>query len=145
MRLENFTPISALIGGALIGLSATMMLLLNGRVAGISGILDGIVNVSGKEWTLRALFLVGLLLGGGILLQIYPAAFGGEIDIGLPWLLSAGVLVGFGTRLGSGCTSGHGVCGLSRLSTRSLVATMGFMAIGFLAASILHGVLWVQP
>ena len=140
--MENFTPISALIGGALIGLSATLMLLLNGRVAGISGILDGVLNGGKDERVLKFVFLAGLLLGGGVLTFVYPQAFGGEVEVGLPLMIGAGLLVGFGTRLGSGCTSGHGVCGLSRFSTRSLVATMVFMALGFGIASLLHGILW---
>ena len=120
------------------------MLLLNGRVAGISGILDSVLAGPGKSWGLKVTFLLGLLLGGFGLRAYYPEAFGGIVDVGLPILLLAGLFVGFGTRLGSGCTSGHGVCGISRLSTRSISATLIFMALGFAIASVLHGVIWGQ-
>ena len=132
--MENFTPYSALAGGALIGASASMMLLMNGRVAGISGIAGGLFQ-SKDQRTDRALFLCGLLAGGTILLAAYPTAFTMELERSLPALVAAGLLVGVGTRIGSGCTSGHGVCGLSRLSPRSLVATISFMAAGFAVAS----------
>ena len=137
--IENFTPASAIIGGALIGLSANLMLLLNGRVAGISGILEGVIAFFGKDSRLQMGFVAGLLFAGLSLSWFYPEAFGGEIVMPVIWVVIAGVLVGFGTRLGSGCTSGHGVCGLSRFSTRSLVATMTFMAAGFALATIVHG------
>lgn len=142
--MENFTPYSALIGGALIGLSANLMLLLNGRVAGISGILEGILKGPHTNWSNKVFFLFGLLAGGLALLWGYPQAFTGEVNVGVPLLVASGLFVGFGTRLGSGCTSGHGVCGLSRLSTRSLFATLVFMGAGFATASGLHGVLWGQ-
>ena len=139
--IENFTPVTAILGGALIGLSANIMLLLNGRVAGISGILEGAMAFFGRESRLQLSFIGGLLLAGLSLNWLYPGAFSGEVTMSVVWVIVAGVLVGFGTRLGSGCTSGHGVCGLSRFSTRSLVATMTFMAAGFALATILHGVL----
>lgn len=137
--MHNFTPWSATIGGALIGLSATLLLVLCGRVAGISGILEGVFSLKDKDVRGRLLFIFGLLLGGALLGYGYPTAFQGEIEIGWIELIVAGLFVGFGTRLGSGCTSGHGVCGLSRFSVRSLVATMTFMAVGFCTATVLHG------
>ena len=143
--MENFTPISALLGGALIGLAATLLLLFNGRVAGISGILEGVFEPKHKDAAGRFLFLAGLLTGGLFLLAVYPSAFGGQMGLSAWIVVSAGLLVGFGTRLGSGCTSGHGVCGLSRLSGRSLVATMSFMAVGFLVATAFHGLLGGAP
>ncbi|HEX4878551.1 MAG TPA: YeeE/YedE family protein [Limnobacter sp.] len=131
-----FTPLSALAGGALIGLSAVMLALLTGRVAGISGIVGGLIKPQAGEVLWRAAFVIGLLLAP----WLYMAWFG-PLQIENPrepWLLIvAGLLVGYGTRLGSGCTSGHGVCGLSRLSPRSLVAVLVFMAAGFAAASLL--------
>ncbi len=137
----EFTPWTALIGGSLIGLAASGLLLLNGRIAGISGILGGVLKPVSGDWAWRALFLLGLLAAP----WLYTAFFGVvEMESPRPmWaLIVAGLLVGYGTRLGSGCTSGHGVCGLSRLSIRSLAATLVFMAVGFAAASLLmNGVL----
>ena len=137
--MTNFTPWSALFGGALIGISASALLLLNGRVAGISGILGGLVRTRAPEgetsW--RAMFLVGLLVGGVVLFFLRPASFGAA-PVSVPLAIVAGVFVGFGTRLGSGCTSGHGVCGLSRFSGRSLAATMTFMAAGAMAAFVVQ-------
>ena len=141
--MEHFTPGSALIGGLLIGLSANLMLLLNGRVAGISGILDGAFQQGSSERSLRWLFLIGLGAGGALLSLLYPTAFSGAVNVGIPLTITAGLLVGFGTRLGSGCTSGHGVCGLSRFSKRSLFATCVFMGAGFGIATLFHGLLEV--
>ena len=135
--MTNFTPWSALGGGALIGISASILLLFNGRVAGISGILGGLVRPRAEETSWRALFIVGLLIGGVVLYLVRPASFGAA-PVSLPLAIVAGVLVGFGTRLGSGCTSGHGVCGLSRFSGRSLAATMTFMATGAMAAFVVQ-------
>ena len=134
--MENFTPISATIGGALIGLSASVLLLSTGKIAGISGIVGGIFS-EGKELSHRFSFLAGLLFGGLLLTLFYAQAFTVELSRSPAALVTAGVLVGVGTRIGSGCTSGHGVCGLSRLSTRSLVATCTFMACGFVSASLI--------
>jgi uncharacterized membrane protein YedE/YeeE len=121
-----------LAGGAIIGASASLLLFLSGRVAGISGIVGGILGGVGEERTWRALFVVGLLLGGVLAMLIAPDAFAAAPPaIGVA--IAAGALVGVGTKLGSGCTSGHGVCGLSRLSARSLVATVTFIATGALA------------
>lgn len=135
--MTNFTPWSALFGGALIGISASALLLLNGRVAGISGILGGLVRPRAEETSWRALFVAGLLVGGVALLLFRPASFG-VAPVSLPLAIVAGVFVGFGTRLGSGCTSGHGVCGISRFSGRSLAATMTFMATGALTAFVVQ-------
>jgi len=126
---SHFTPWASLAGGALIGLAAAMLVLLNGRVAGISGIVGGLLAPRLGEVGWRLAFVAGLLLA--------PAAFvlfgkppAPRIDAGFGLLVLAGLLVGAGTSYGSGCTSGHGVCGLSRLSPRSLVATLAFMAAG---------------
>ena len=124
-----------LLGGAMIGASASVLLMLNGRVAGISGILGGLLGERGEEWSWRALFVLGLVLGGGTTLAFVPGAFAAAPPaIGVA--IAAGVLVGVGTKLGSGCTSGHGVCGLSRLSARSLVATVTFIATGAIAVLV---------
>jgi uncharacterized protein len=127
--MENFTPISSLIGGALIGVSASLLLWLNGRIAGISDIAGGLLTPARGEIGWRALFLVGLV--GGV--AIYRLA-GGDlqaIDISgsVPVLVAGGLLVGLGTGIGGGCTSGHGVCGVARLSPRSIVATVVFLAV----------------
>ncbi len=137
--MENFTPISATIGGALIGLSASIFLLFNGKVAGISSIVGKLVARPSKESLEKFIFLAGLLFGGVLLTFIYPTAFDVKIERSIPMITIAGILVGLGTRIGSGCTSGHGVCGLSRLSLRSLVATMCFMGSGFAIATLLGG------
>ncbi|HIA20624.1 MAG: YeeE/YedE family protein [Methylococcus sp.] len=128
--MENFSPVSALTGGALIGLAASLLLLFNGRIAGISGILAGSLFLRRQERWWRLLFLAGMVAGASLYQH-----FGGDLSEArtgypLPLLIIGGLLVGFGTRLGSGCTSGHGVCGLARHSPRSIVATLVFMAFG---------------
>lgn len=121
--------IRALQGGALIGVSASLMLAFNGRVTGISGIVGGLVVPKPGDVAWRALFVAGLLLGGFVALAVSPAAFSrGAATPGVVAL--AGLLVGFGTRVGNGCTSGHGVCGIARLSPRSLAATVTFITAG---------------
>jgi uncharacterized membrane protein YedE/YeeE len=141
--MENFTPISALMGGALIGLSAALMIMLNGRVAGISGIVGGTLAGRRDDLAWRLAFLVGLIAGAWLLgpaAGLTPAI---HLRAGTAALIAGGLLVGFGTRLGGGCTSGHGVCGLARLSVRSLVATGLFMAaaalVVFLARHVIGG------
>ena len=137
-----FTPITSLVGGALIGLSASAMLLLNGRVAGISGILGGALKPVRGDVAWRIAFLVGLLLGALALAVLYPRAIdGARAGVPLPVIVIAGLLVGVGTQLGSGCTSGHGVCGISRGSPRSLAATVTFMVTGAVAAFLVQHVL----
>lgn len=127
--MENFSPVSGLFGGLLIGLAASLLILLNGRIAGISGIVGGAFVVSMSDWFWRLAFVAGLILGP--VLVTATTGFAPNIDIssGTPTLIGAGLLVGFGTRLGSGCTSGHGVCGIARGSPRSMVATAVFFAV----------------
>jgi uncharacterized protein len=126
--MENFTPVSALIGGLMIGASAALFLVLNGRIAGISGILGGLILPERGQVGWRLAFLAGMFVSA----LVYAMAGGPlppvEIDASLPLLIVAGLIVGFGTRLGAGCTSGHGVCGIGRGSPRSLAATAVFMA-----------------
>ena len=126
--MENFTPVSAAIGGALIGGAASLLMLFTGRIAGISGIVGNLLQSSAGENSWRIAFVVGLIAGT----LAYDAATRAPLTIAieapLPVLISGGLLVGFGTLLGSGCTSGHGVCGLARFSTRSVVATLTFLA-----------------
>ncbi|GKX64169.1 YeeE/YedE family protein [Pragia fontium] len=126
-----FTPLSALIGGLLIGCGAALLIIFNGRIAGISGILAGVLTGKGEGIGWRVAFLLGMILSPLFYLLFQPMP---QIDITVDWpeLIIAGLLVGIGTRYGSGCTSGHGVCGLSRLSLRSLVATLTFMLTGMI-------------
>ncbi len=126
-----------LIGGGLVGLAAVVLLLWNGRIAGISGIVSGVLDRSpGDESIWRAFFLLGLLLGGVVLGLLYPAALQSTLARPLWTVVLAGLLVGFGARLGSGCTSGHGICGVGRLSPRGIVATMTFMLSGILTVAV---------
>lgn len=137
----HFSPWAAIAGGLLIGLAATALLLLTGRIAGISGILNGLLHqpaAGDRAW--RAAFMGGLLLAP-LLYRAFAELPPSQTDASFSLLLASGLLVGFGTQLGSGCTSGHGVCGLSRLSVRSLVATLTFMAAGFITVFIRHHVL----
>lgn len=144
MTIVNFTPATGFVGGLLIGASASLLLWLNGRIAGISGIVDGALARPGSEATWRWLFLGGLLAGAVIEFWLIPARRAFETGLSWPVFLLAGVLVGVGTRLGGGCTSGHGVCGLGRLSTRSLVATLTFLVTGALTVFIVRHVLGVN-
>ena len=125
--MENFTPYSAAIGGALIGLGAALLLLLNGRIAGISGIIGGTLSRPSDDTLWRLIFIAGLVLGAGAVVWTMPLPFTPRSGFSPLTLALAGLLVGFGSRLGSGCTSGHGVCGLARFSPRSLVAVLTFM------------------
>ncbi len=126
----EFTPWSALTGGVLIGIAAATFVLLNGRVAGISGVIGGLFKPVTGDVAWRAAFVLGLL-GAPLVYGLFAALPVLRIDASFGALVGAGLLVGVGTRYGSGCTSGHGVCGLARLSPRSLVATAAFMAAGF--------------
>lgn len=133
------TPGPALLGGVLIGLAVALLLLLNGRIAGISGIVGGLLTPRRGEVAWRLAFVLGLV-GAPVLWMLVSTRPLIRVDAGWGTLVMAGLLVGFGTRLGSGCTSGHGVCGLSRLSLRSLVATLVFMATGFVTVFVVrHG------
>jgi uncharacterized membrane protein YedE/YeeE len=127
---QHFTPWTSLAGGVLIGLAAALFVMMNGRIAGISGVLGGLLSPRAGDISWRVAFVAGILVAPTVyaLVTTLPEA---TIDAGYPALVAAGLLVGVGTRFGSGCTSGHGVCGLSRLSPRSLVATLSFMAAGF--------------
>ena len=134
---NHFTPWASLSGGILLGLAAAFFILVNGRVLGISGILGGVLRPGATDVGWRLAFLLGLLVAPLVyrLVAIAPEV---RIDAGWITLLVAGMLVGAGTRYGSGCTSGHGVCGLSRLSPRSLVATLAFMGAGFVTVYLVR-------
>lgn len=138
----SFTPVSALVGGALIGLAATWLLVSIGRVAGVSGIVNNAVEQrDGRGW--RVAFLLGLVLAAGAWFAFNDVA--PRAGFPLPWLVIAGLLVGFGTRVGSGCTSGHGICGLARFSRRSLMAVIAFMGAGFATVYVLRHVTGLLP
>lgn len=126
----QFTPLASLCGGLLIGLAAALFVLFNGRIAGISGILGGMLRPAKGDISWRLAFLLGLI-GAPLVYRLFAPLPAVQIDAGTGTLIAAGLLVGIGTRYGSGCTSGHGVCGLSRRSPRSLVAIATFMAAGF--------------
>ncbi|AIN17199.1 sulfur transport family protein [Yersinia rochesterensis] len=126
----NFTPYSALAGGALLGIAVIILWLCNGRIAGISGILGGLLPPKAGDISWRVAFTLGLI-AAPVIYSLFAALPVIQIDAGLPVLIVAGLLVGIGTRYGAGCTSGHGVCGLARFSPRSLLATLSFMFAGF--------------
>ncbi|MCH8182044.1 MAG: YeeE/YedE family protein [Proteobacteria bacterium] len=138
--MENFTPVSAIIGGAMIGVASSMLLVLSGRLAGISGILAGLLPPRRGDMDWRILFIGGLLLGA-----VAYQVFAGEVyevsfSLGWPAIVIGGLLTGIGTRVGSGCTSGHGVCGLGRLSPRSTAATITFIVAGGLTVFVVRHV-----
>lgn len=135
---SDFTPGTGLLGGLLIGTSAALLLLGQGRIAGITGILGEALRGRRGDVGWRLLFLAGLIGGGSVLRLGWPGAFGGHLGLPPAALIAAGLLVGFGTRMGNGCTSGHGVCGVARLSRRSIVATCVFMATGALTVLLVR-------
>ena len=139
---NSFTPWHALAGGALIGVAAALFLLLNGRIAGISGIVAGLLRPVSSDWQWRLAFVAGVLVAPVLYagVTVLPAI---RIDASAPTLAIAGLLVGVGTRYGSGCTSGHGVCGLSRRSPRSLAATLAFMCAGFVTVYVTRHLLGI--
>ena len=141
--MENFTPVSAIIGGAMIGIAASMLLMLSGRLAGISGIMAGLLPPKRGDMDWRILFIGGLLVGAFIYRAFAGEGYEVTFTMGWPAIVAGGLLTGIGTRIGGGCTSGHGVCGMGRLSPRSIVATVTFMAAGavtvFIARHVVGG------
>lgn len=134
----SFTPIPSLLGGMILGVAAALYVLLHGRILGISGIVSGLLHAKAGDWSWRLAFALGLLTSSflaALIFGIFPVI---EVDASWLTVIIAGLLVGFGVQYGSGCTSGHGICGLSRLSPRSLVATLSFMAAGFLVVFIIR-------
>ncbi|MCA9299569.1 MAG: YeeE/YedE family protein [Alphaproteobacteria bacterium] len=136
--MDGFTPVSAIAGGALIGLAASMMLFFNGKIAGISGVYSGLLRPKAGDLGWRTAFVAGLLLAGGVAYAFAPGAIAVSATRSTALTAVAGLVVGFGVRLGNGCTSGHGVCGLTRFSRRSLVATLTFMATGMATATVVQ-------
>ncbi|WP_296225821.1 YeeE/YedE family protein [Ralstonia sp. UBA689] len=133
--LAHFTPALSLVGGLIIGAAAAVLVLFNGRIAGISGILGGLLSLPRNDMAWRVTFLIGLV-GAPVIASLLGRPAIADIQAGWGEILVAGFLVGLGTRYASGCTSGHGVCGISRGSIRSLVATLTFMAAGFLTVFV---------
>lgn len=132
--MENY--LLPLLGGVIIGIAVSLMLFLNGRVTGVSGIVSGALLLPKGDMLWRIFFIGGLVLGGIVLRMFYPSALESDLSRNLGTVVIAGLLVGFGTVMGSGCTSGHGICGLSRFSPRSVLATLSFMAFGILSATL---------
>jgi len=139
--MDSFTPIASTIGGVLIGIAAAGLLMFHGRIAGISGIAGGIFRREPGDTSWRVMFLVGLLAAGVGWSFFFPQDYVVGIDRSLPALVVAGLAVGIGTQIGSGCTSGHGVCGIGRLSKRSTVATISFMITAALTVFVVNEVL----
>ncbi|QLQ96480.1 YeeE/YedE family protein [Providencia alcalifaciens] len=133
----NFTPWSAAIGGILIGLAAAILLILNGRIAGISGILAGVLKPVKGDAAWKLAFIVGILVAP-LLFTAFVYAPEVTITTSTPLLIAAGLLVGFGTRLGGGCTSGHGICGMARFSRRSIIAVVIFMLVAFITVAVIN-------
>jgi uncharacterized membrane protein YedE/YeeE len=139
--MTHFTPGAALLGGLLLGVASSLLFFANGRILGISGIVGRIPLTTGSDRSWRLVFLAGLLTGGLAILGFDRSALAFASEQTVPIAILAGVLVGFGTRLGNGCTSGHGLCGIARLSKRSLVATLVFMATGAVTVFVVRHVL----
>lgn len=139
----HFTPFASLAGGIILGLASAIFILVNGRILGISGILGGLLPPKAGDTTWRVAFLLGMLAAPTVFHAVVPAQYitAPRIDATEWMVIAAGLLVGIGTRYASGCTSGHGVCGLSRLSPRSLVATLSFMGAGFVMVYVLRHIL----
>ncbi|MDV6250124.1 YeeE/YedE family protein [Vibrio sp. EA2] len=129
-------PWESLFGGILLGISATVLLLVNGKIAGISGIMNGIMAPKKGDYSWRLLFAVGMIVGGFVSVLLLGVTVPSTANLSIGLVLAAGVLVGIGTRLGNGCTSGHGICGMGRLSKRSIVATCVFMAVAGLTVFV---------
>ena len=129
-------PWDSLFGGVLLGISATLLLLMNGKIAGISGILTGLLTPKSKDYSWRVLFFIGMIAGGWGAVSLLELQIPTMLTSNTTILAIAGLLVGIGTRLGNGCTSGHGICGIGRLSTRSIVATIVFMTVAALTVFV---------
>lgn len=139
--MTEFTPVLSLLGGALIGLSAVLLMATHGRIAGMTGILAGLIPPGSTDWGWRAAFVVGAVTAPMLMLQIPAAVIAFDSPVPLPWVIISGLIVGGGAYFGSGCTSGHGVCGLARLSPRSLVATVTFLGAAMLTVFVIRHVL----
>ena len=141
--MEHFTPVSALVGGLLIGLAACILLLFNGRIAGVTGIVKRVWPPVEGDVSWRVLFALGLMVGAGVYVALTGQGVGLRTGVTPVLLVVAGALTGFGTSMGNGCTSGHGVCGMARLSKRSIVATVCFLTAGLLTTYVVRHVFGV--
>lgn len=139
--ITDFTPIDALIGGGLIGLAAVALMAFQGRIAGMTGILTGLLPPVASDWGWRAAFLAGAIAAPLLFSLLTGQSVGFESSIPAPWLVVGGLIVGVGVYFGSGCTSGHGVCGIARLSPRSIAATLTFMATAVATVFVVRHVL----
>ncbi len=136
--MTEFTPLASLFGGALIGLSAVLLMAFHGRIAGMTGILSGLLPPVSSDWAWRAAFVAGAIVAPMLILSVSQTAIGYDSPVPLPWVLISGLIVGGGVYFSSGCTSGHGVCGMARFSPRSLAATATFMAASFLTVFVIR-------
>ncbi|ODT66272.1 MAG: hypothetical protein ABS75_27805 [Pelagibacterium sp. SCN 63-23] len=139
--MTEFTPVMSLLGGALIGLSAVLLMAFHGRIAGMTGILTGLLPPVSTDWTWRAAFLAGAVAAPILLLSLSGQTIAYESPVPMPWIVIGGLIVGVGVYYGSGCTSGHGVCGMARLSPRSIVATLTFLGAAMVTVFIIRHVL----
>lgn len=139
--MTEFTPVMSLAGGALIGLSAVLLMAFNGRIAGMTGILSGLLPPVSSDWAWRAAFVAGAILAPALLLGLSGNAIGFESPTPLPWIVTSGFLVGIGVHFASGCTSGHGVCGMARVSRRSMAATAMFMSVAAITVFVIRHIL----
>jgi len=136
--MTEFTPVESLFGGALIGLSAVLLMAFHGRIAGMTGILSGLLPPMSGDWAWRAAFVAGAIVAPILILGVSEDAIGYSSPVPMPWVIISGLIVGGGVYFSSGCTSGHGVCGMARLSPRSLAATATFMATAFLTVFVIR-------
>ncbi|MEQ8598322.1 MAG: YeeE/YedE family protein [Devosia sp.] len=136
--MTEFTPVASLFGGALIGLSAVLLMAFHGRIAGMTGILSGLLPPMSSDWAWRAAFVAGAIVAPILILGVSETAIGYDSPVPMPWVIVSGLIVGGGVYFSSGCTSGHGVCGMARLSPRSLAATATFMAAAFLTVFVIR-------
>ncbi len=136
--MTEFTPVASLFGGALIGLSAVLLMAFHGRIAGMTGILSGLLPPMSSDWAWRAAFVAGAIVAPILILGVSETAIGYQSPVPMPWVIVSGLIVGGGVYFSSGCTSGHGVCGMARLSPRSLAATATFMAAAFLTVFVIR-------
>lgn len=139
--MTEFTPVMSLLGGALIGLSAVLLMAFHGRIAGMTGILTGLLPPVSTDWTWRAAFLAGAVAAPILMLSLSGQTIAYESPVPMPWIIIGGLIVGVGVYYGSGCTSGHGVCGMARLSPRSIVATLTFLGAAMVTVFIIRHVL----
>ncbi|WP_137151881.1 YeeE/YedE family protein [Devosia sp. FKR38] len=139
--MTEFTPVLSLTGGALIGLAAVLLMATHGRIAGMTGILTGLMPPVSADWAWRAAFVAGAIVAPILVLQLTDTVIAFDSPVPMPWVMISGLIVGVGVYFGSGCTSGHGVCGMARLSPRSIVATLTFLSTAIITVFLVRHVL----